>query len=128
MTETRPELDVTELKRDIPGERVADAHTCDYCGAEVEVGEPVLYEVIRIADMPNPEQLFNPPPGWFADAIRCRNCDIDELTPASDGFDEALVMVHLAESNDVLSIDASRLSSMSHPMATATIRQRSLRS
>ena len=96
-----------ELKSDIHGERVADAHICDYCDSEVEVGEPVLYEVIRIADLPNLERLFNPPSGWFADAIRCRNCDIDEISPATDGFDEALVMVHLAESNGVLSIDAS---------------------
>jgi len=107
MAEHPTDIDLAELSSDIHGERVAKAHACDYCGATLDLGQPVMYDVIRVAEMPNLEQLFDLPAGWFPDASRCQQCERDTLTPATDGFDEALVMVELVESNDVLSIDAT---------------------
>lgn len=107
MTESSTDLDVSQLRSDIHGERVAAEAACDYCGAPLDSGQPVMYDIIRVADLPNLEQLFDLPAGWFPDAVRCQACERDTLAPATDGFDEALVMVHLAESNDLLSIDAS---------------------
>lgn len=109
MTEIPSDWDVAELRQDIHGDIVVNPPQCDYCGRAVAIDQPVLYEVVRIADMPNLEQLFAPPTDWFADALRCHRCDIDAVSPATEGFDEALVCVNLAESNEVVSIDASSL-------------------
>ena len=109
MTEPPADLDVAELRSDVHGERVAEARACDYCGEALDLEQPVMYDVIRVADLPNLEQLFDLPAGWFPDASRCQQCERDTLAPATDGFDEALVMVELVESNDVLSIDATSL-------------------
>lgn len=109
MAEPSADLDVAELRSDIHGERVAEARACDYCGATLDVEQPVMYDVIRVADLPNLEQLFDVPTGWIPDASRCQQCERDTLAPATDGFDEALVMVDLVESNDILSIDATSL-------------------
>jgi hypothetical protein len=108
VTEPSADLDVAELRSDIR-ERVAEARACDYCGAALDLGQPVMYDVIRVADLPNLEQLFDLPTGWFPDASRCQQCERDTLAPATDGFDEALVMVELVELNGVLSIDATSL-------------------
>lgn len=112
MPESPADLDVAELRSDIHGERVAEARACDYCGAAIDCGQPVMYDVIRVADLPNLEQLFDLPTGWFPDASRCQQCERETLAPATGGFDEALVMVELAESNAVLSIDATSLTSV----------------
>lgn len=100
-------LDIAVLKDDIQGESVAEAPRCDYCGDSIAVDQPVEYDVIRIANLPNLEQLVNPPAGWFADALRCQDCNRDQITPATNGFDEALVMVTLSESERGYSIDTS---------------------
>jgi len=107
MTESSTDLDVSQLRSDIHGERVAAEAACNYCGASLDSGQPVMYDIIRVADLPNLEQLFDLPAGWFPDAVRCQTYERDTLAPATDGFDEALVMIHLAESNNLLSIDAS---------------------
>ncbi|KTG16553.1 hypothetical protein [Haloferax profundi] len=109
MADTPSELDIIQLRSNIHGEHVAEAHVCDYCGTEVKIGQPVQYDVIRVADLPNIERIFSPPSEWHPDAVRCQNCNIDKIDPATDGFDEALVMVHLNESNGILSIDASSM-------------------
>ncbi|WP_148414164.1 hypothetical protein [Haloferax sp. KTX1] len=59
--------------------------------------------------MPNIERIFTPPTEWLPDAVRCQNCNIEKIDPSTEGFDEALVMVHLNESNGILSIDASSM-------------------
>ncbi len=109
MTEIPSDWDVGELRQDIHGDIVVNPPQCDYCGRAVAIDQPVLCEVVRIADMPNLEQLFAPPVDWFADALRCHRCAVDAVSPATEGFDEALVRVTLAESNEVVSIDASSL-------------------
>lgn len=106
-TDTTPDID--ELKHDIHGERVADEHQCDYCGAVVEIDGPVQYEVLRLTDMQSIEQLPDVPSGWVPDALRCAACERAELEPTTDGVDEVLIEVRLANSADVLSIDASSI-------------------
>jgi hypothetical protein len=106
MTDSSPDLDVSQLRSDIHGEAVATDAACDYCGAPLDTGQSVMYDVIRVADLPNLEQLFDLPTGWFPDAARCQACKRETLAPATDGFDEALIMIQLAESNNLLSIDA----------------------
>jgi len=109
MTETLSDIDISTIKNDIHGERVANTPACDYCGAELNTEEPVMYDVIRVADMPNLERVFDLPSGWFPDAIRCQQCERDTLSPGTDGFDEGLLIIHLSESNGILSIDSSSI-------------------
>jgi len=102
-------LDLATLRSDIHGEPVVPERICDYCGASLPDDGPVQYDIIRITDMPNVEEFFPIPDGWFPDAARCRDCERDAVTPATDGMDEALVTVHLAEGSDIVSVDASSL-------------------
>lgn len=73
-----------------------------------------MYDVIRLADMPSLEEMFGHQSGWFADASRCRQCERETVAPATEGVDEAIVMVELVERNGVLSIDASSLTAVDY--------------
>lgn len=110
MSDATPEV-TNELKRDLYGERVdrPNPFVCDYCDAEISTKEPVMYEALRIVDMPNLEKLVESPEEWMLDAARCRNCEIESLEPATDGFDEALILLSINESNGVLSADTSEM-------------------
>jgi hypothetical protein len=98
-----------ELRHDLHGERVdrPNPFVCDYCDAEISTEEPVMYETLRVVDMPNLEKLVESPEEWILDAARCRNCEIENLEPATDGFDEALILLSINESNNILSADTS---------------------
>lgn len=112
------DLDVETLKRELHGEVVgglAGFH-CDYCGGSMTAGEPICYEAIRVADMPNMEAMRDPPDGWLLDAARCESCECDALVPATDGYDEVLVMVGVREADPVWSLDASALSVVDYSM------------
>jgi hypothetical protein len=100
-----------ELKHDLYGERVGRPHAfvCDYCDAEISIAEPVMYEALRVVDMPNLEFLLDSPEEWILNAARCRNCEIESLEPATDGFDEALILLSINESNGILSADTSKM-------------------
>lgn len=105
-------IDRATLKRELHGEPVGGLHgfVCDYCAGPMPTGEPVCYEAIRVADMPNFEELVDPPDGWVLDASRCRRCERETLEPATDGYDEVMVMVSVADQGGVLSLDSSSLS------------------
>jgi hypothetical protein len=111
MDNTGDEIDPETLRRDLHGEPVGGPYgfVCDYCAAPMPTGEPVFYEAIRVVDLPNFEALLAPPDNWVLDASRCANCELDTLTPATDGYDEASVMVSVAERDGVLSLDASSM-------------------
>lgn len=109
MADAEPALDVRAVQRAIHGHRVVSARLCDYCGEPFTIDDPVLYEVVRIRDLPNFEALVDPPEGWFPDAARCQACHRDRLAPATDGIDEALVTLEITESAGLLRIDATDL-------------------
>lgn len=112
MGTTAGDLDVDALNGDLHGERVGGPRglVCDYCGAAMPTGAPVCYEALRVADFPNLDQLLEVPDGWHLDAARCQDCELDAIDPATDGYDEALIMVTITETDGVLSLDASQLS------------------
>jgi hypothetical protein len=67
----------------------------------------VLYEVIRVVDVPSLAPPFAPPLIWIPDAARCPDCLCSSIHPATMGYDEALVRLSLTHSNGVFSIDGS---------------------
>lgn len=110
MSDSSPKF-ADELKHDLYGERVGlmDTFICDFCDNKIDISEPVMYDALRVADMPNLEMLVDSPEEWMLDAARCRNCEIENLDPATDGFDEALIFIRINESNGVLSADTSEM-------------------
>lgn len=109
MVNPDPSLDTNELRREIHGEHVASELRCDYCGAAIDSDGTVQYDILRLTDMQVVEQLPGVPSGWVPDALRCGVCERDSLDPTTDGVDEALVEVRLANSSDVFSIDATSI-------------------
>lgn len=97
------------MKRDLHGEQVGTDPICDCCDGRVDIDEPVMYDLIRIQNLSNIEQLFDPPNSWLPDALRCPECAIETLDPATEGIDEAYVTTHLNKSQEICSIDASSL-------------------
>lgn len=89
------DLDTEELSHDLHGTEVGqtNAFICDYCDSKIPIDEPVLYEAVQIGELPNLKAVVNTPPGWGLDVARCPPCDIDTIAPATDGFDEVLVML-----------------------------------
>ncbi|KTG11489.1 hypothetical protein AUR64_04350 [Haloprofundus marisrubri] len=65
--------------------------------------------VVSVYDLSNIEALTNPPEGWMLDAARCENCEVDGIEPKTDGWEEAVVLLSIAELNGILSADASEL-------------------
>lgn len=56
------------------------------------------------------ETLCDPPEGWLLDAVRCRDCAIEQLSPATIGYDEALVHLEMIDTDGILSVDGTTLS------------------
>lgn len=113
MDKSYPEY-TDELRHYLYGETVGIIHTtpvlvCDYCDAAIDTTEPVMYEAIRVADMPNLEKVLDPPQEWILDAARCRDCDIERLDPATEGYDEALLFLAVSKSDGIVSVDPSTL-------------------
>jgi hypothetical protein len=113
MSESYPAY-TDELRHDLHGETVGLVHTtpilvCDYCNALIDTTEPIMYEAIRIADMPTVANACDPPEDWFLDAARCRDCEIKQLDPATKGYDEALCILAVSETDGIQSVDASTL-------------------
>lgn len=113
MTKSQSEY-TGEFRHDLHGETVGITHitpifVCDYCDTIIDTAEPVMYEAIRVADMPNLEKLFAPPQEWILDAARCRDCEIEQLDPATNGYDEALLVLTVHEADGIQSVDASTL-------------------
>lgn len=100
-----------ELRRKLHGEQVGTPYSlvCDFCSTEIDIAEPVMYDALRVVDMPNLETLINPPKEWILDAARCRACESESVDPATDGYDEALILLSINESNDILSADTSNM-------------------
>ena len=110
MSDTASES-LDELKHDLHGERVGEQHRfiCDYCGTDINTVEPVMYEALKVVDMPNLERAIDLPDKWILDAVRCQSCEIEGLEPATDGYDEALIFISINESGGVRSADCSEL-------------------
>jgi hypothetical protein len=113
MSKTQSEY-TTELRHDLHGETVGIVHTtpilvCDYCGATIDTTEPVMYDAIRIADMPHLTTLLDPPQEWVLDTARCRDCEIERLDPATEGYDEALVVLTVHDADGIQSVDTTTL-------------------
>lgn len=102
--------DIDAMKSDLHGERVGTNPICDFCDGRIDIDEPVMYDILRVVDLPSIEQLLDPPSSWLPDTLRCQECEIDTLDPATKGLDEACLISHLNESHGVLSIDASSVS------------------
>ena len=109
MAESFPGLDEKQIKRDLHGEQVGkgDTFRCDFCSTEIPVGEPVMYDIAKVHDMPNLEQLIPLPDAWLLDASRCPACEVGGIDPETDGWEEAVIMLTVNESNGHLSADMS---------------------
>lgn len=110
-----------ELRAALHGARVGqDAHVyCDYHDRPtlIPTDEPIMYDCIRVVDLPDWEPLLDPPETWLLDAARCRECETDALEYPTSGYAEALIMLTLTEANDILSIDAATLTMLDYSPA-----------
>lgn len=71
---------------------------------------PVLYDAIKVVDLPNLEQLLDPPSGWVLDAARCPDHGIEAFEYPSDGYAEALISVEVTGvGDDILGIDGTSI-------------------
>ncbi|WP_254547323.1 hypothetical protein [Halomarina pelagica] len=104
-------MEIQQIKRDLHGEPVgrAGSFCCDFCDAAIAIGEPVMYDIASVDEMPNLEALVDLPDGWALDAARCRECEVDSISPETDGWEEAVVMLSINESNGVLSADTTEI-------------------
>jgi hypothetical protein len=120
MTET-PQPPIDELQSAFHGARVGqDIQVyCDYHDSPTPIptDEPIMYDCIRVVDLPDWEPLLDPPATWLLDAARCRDCETDALEYPTHGYAEALVMLTLTEANDILSIDAATLTVLDYSPA-----------
>lgn len=112
-------IDIAAVKSDLHGERVGQDPICDFCDAAIDIDEPVMYDVIQIWNLSNIEQLFDPPKRWLPDALRCPECKIETLEPATEGIDEACVITTLNRSQGICSIDASSVTIVDDAAHTA---------
>lgn len=107
-----------EIRRDIHGEPIDLC--CDLgheAPAPVDPSESVLMDVIRVDNMPNFEQMSNPPDGWVTDVLRCGAHAVEEISLPTDGYEEALVWVDTADDappGSKTAIDASELVVVDH--------------
>ncbi|RLM94383.1 hypothetical protein [Haloarcula sp. Atlit-7R] len=102
------------ISSDIHGLEIDAARKCDYCGEDIETRSPVQCEVAKLGTMPNLRTILASSPlpnpdGWELDALRCRDCELDTLSLETDGFDEALVMLNIADTAGQVTADASEL-------------------
>ncbi|WP_224337876.1 hypothetical protein [Haloprofundus halobius] len=111
MSSANPDWDVEQMKRGIHGERVGcnNSFLCGFCEVHIPIGKPVMYDIVRVYDLPFFERYTNPPEGWILDAARCESCEVKAVDPKTDGWEEAVVLLSIVESNGVLSADASKL-------------------
>ena len=113
------QIDRAKIRHDLHGEGVgrAGSFVCDYCDAEIAIDEPVMYDALRVVDMANLEKLLDPPEGWVLDAARCGDCELEKIDPATEGFDEVLLMININNSNDVLSADLSNFAVVDYSLS-----------
>lgn len=102
------------LRRDLHGTPVGLVHTtpilrCDYCDTVVETTDSIVYEALRVANLPMLETFLDPPVEWILDAARCHTCAVQQLQPATAGYDEALVRFAVTERDGILNVDGSTL-------------------
>jgi hypothetical protein len=120
MTETlHPPTD--EIRAALHGARVGHVGEvyCDYHNhpTRIPTEEPIMYDCIKVVELPDWEPLLDPPETWLLDAARCRECETDALEYPTHGYAEALVMLTLTEANDILSIDAATLTVLDYSPA-----------
>jgi len=102
------------IKSDIEGIEIDVSRKCDYCGEDLETRSPVQCEVAKLGTMPNLRTILASSPlpdpdGWELDALRCKDCELDTLSLGTNGFDEALVMLNIADTAGQVTADASEL-------------------
>jgi hypothetical protein len=102
------------MQSDLHGLEINPARKCDYCGGDIDTRNPVQCEVVRIGEMPNLKSIiaaadFSAPTGWGTDSLRCRNCRTDSISPATDGFGEALVKFRITDTSGRVAVDASEM-------------------
>jgi hypothetical protein len=111
MADTAPDAVREALVSDLHAESlgIETGVRCDFCGFAVDVNSPVQYEALHVTDLDGLKHLFDVPDIWILDGIRCADCEIDGIEPETDGFEEALVVVSVTETNGVYSVDTSDL-------------------
>ncbi|WP_152421667.1 hypothetical protein [Halogeometricum pallidum] len=111
MSGVSSKLNKQRVKHDLHGEEVGrrGSFYCDFCNTKMSIEEPIMYDIARIHDMAHLELLVDLPDGWSLDAARCQNCEVEGITPETDGWEEAVVILSVNESNGVLSVDAHSL-------------------
>lgn len=92
-----------DLQSALHGAMLGDQLLCDYHGtsASLATDAPVVIEAIRILD---PRYKTHEEVRWQADAVRCADCPVGEIAPPTFGFEEAVLRIPVARSNDVVSI------------------------
>lgn len=69
----------------------------------------MLYGVVRVVDLPLLQKVIRLPDVWLPDALRCDDCAIETIDPATDGYDEALVRVDIVTANETVRIDTGSI-------------------
>jgi hypothetical protein len=103
---------IEDLKSHLHGEVIGQGSNlvCDFCDKDIPTDEPVMYDAIKVEDMPNLAKLLDTPEEWVLDASRCSDCEINSINPKTDGYEEALIMISVSEADGLLSADATNLS------------------
>jgi hypothetical protein len=109
MSYDSPDIALSKIQRAIHRSPIAPQCRCDYCAQSVDSNGPVLYDVIRVVDLPYLQQILRLPDVWLLDALRCDDCAIETIDPATDGYDEALVRVDLVTANETVRIDTGSI-------------------
>ncbi len=86
---------------------------CDYHDRPKTISkDEVLIEAIRLIDHPQ-LRLEEWPDGWILDAARCSDCGVETIEEPTKGFEEALVILPVNRSNNVVSVDTPEPSDVS---------------
>jgi len=111
MTNTVPESVRDALVSDLHGESLGTdtGVKCDFCGSLVDITSSVQYEALHLTDLDGVKNALGVPDMWLLDGVRCGDCEIEAIEPETDGIEEALLVVSVAEANGVYSVDTTDL-------------------
>jgi len=118
-TLTIPPEERKRLKEQLYGEEIAVSgpFQCDLCGREITASNRVMYDALRISDLPKLQATLDIPECWMLDAARCSHCETDTLDPTTNGIDEVLMSLPIHESNGVLSADTTEVTVLEYSPA-----------
>jgi len=119
-TQTIPSEERKRLSQELHGEEIAVSgpFRCDFCSHEITASDHVMYDALRLSNLPNLQATLDIPECWVLDAARCQHCETDTLDPTTNGIDEVLISLPIHESNGVLSADTSEVTILEYSPST----------